>query len=124
MSVLPTISPGWVGSSETWEHHCLRGAGFNAKTRHHDIVESRRDRVGRTLELEESRNGALWVSGQGFTPPEIVERLVQNRGAVDRHRMTDAPVEERSLLWVHQRSVPRSRSLRAMMLRWISAVPP
>ena len=36
----------------------------------------------------------------------------------------DAALEERALGRLHQRSAPRSRRRRAMMLRWISALPP
>ena len=38
--------------------------------------------------------------------------------------VTDAALEERALGRLHQRSAPRSRRRRAMMLRWISALPP
>ena len=35
-----------------------------------------------------------------------------------------APLEQAAVLAVHQRSSPRSRRRRAMMFRWISALPP
>ena len=38
--------------------------------------------------------------------------------------VAEAPLEELQVVAVHQRSFPRSRSRRAMMLRWISALPP
>ena len=64
------------------------------------------------------------VGGEGVLPAELVEGGVEVGARRRRGGVLDALGEELALLGVHHRSGPRSRSRRATMLRWISALPP
>ncbi len=87
-------------------------------------VERGRGAVARALHLEEDGHRRPGVLRQRVGPPERVERRIERRAGVRLHGVAQAPLEQRALGAVHQRSLPRSSSRRAMMLRWISAVPP
>ena len=80
-------------------------------------VERARGRMGRpeTLEEDGHRGGAIGFERVG--PPQVVECGIE-RGADGRlGGVPDATLEERALGPLHQRSAPRSRRRRAMMLR-------
>ena len=64
------------------------------------------------------------VGVQRVGPSQIVERAVERGAARCLGGVPDAALEERPLRRLHQRSAPRSRRRRAMMLRWTSALPP
>ena len=64
------------------------------------------------------------VGGQGVTPAELVEGGVERVAGVAAVAWPQALGEQLAVVGVHQRSVPRSSSRRATMLRWISALPP
>ena len=78
----------------------------------------------RALEQKEGRHRRLRVQRESLVPPELEEGGVERLTAVGRDGMLQAPLEENAVGRVHHRSGPRSRSRRAMMFRWISAVPP
>ncbi len=61
---------------------------------------------------------------EGFGPAELVEGRVEGRAGVLVDGVAQASLEQLEVLAVHQRSLPRSSRRRAMMLRWISALPP
>ena len=64
------------------------------------------------------------VGAQRVAPAEVVERGVERRTVGGLGGVPDAALEQGALGRLHQRSAPRSSSRRAMMLRWISALPP
>ena len=78
------------------------------------------------LELEqESTTAARGSIGQRVQPAELGERGVERRTRVRLGRVARGFARRaRRSVAVHQRSFPRSSSRRAMMLRWISALPP
>ena len=90
----------------------------------HDGFERRRRGVVRPLEFEQDRYRVALVDRERVAPTEVDERGVESGPGVHRGRVADAAGEERADVSIHYRSSPRSRSRRAMMLRWISEVPP
>ena len=89
-----------------------------------DIVEGGGRRVGTPLKLEEHRHRNAPVDLQRVTPTQLTEGHVELLPALALGCAAQAPLEELALGAVHHRSVPRSSRRRAMMLRWISALPP
>ena len=61
---------------------------------------------------------------QGVTPSDAVQDLVDPRPGVRGHGVAQRAPEQGEIVGVHQRSLARSSSRRAMMLRWISEPPP
>ena len=62
--------------------------------------------------------------GQRVAPAEVVEGSVERRTSGCFRGVAHPALEERALRRLHQLSAPMSRRRRAMMLRWISALPP
>ena len=77
-----------------------------------------------TLERKEGGDRRLGVVAERIVPPELEQRGVERLASVLSHRVLQTPREEDEVAGVHHRSAPRSRSRRAMMFLWISAVPP
>ena len=80
--------------------------------------------MGRTLRLEEHGDRRRRIGRQRVTPTDVVQRGVERLGGARLGRTADRGGERLALRLIHQRSSPSARSLRAMMLRWISALPP
>ena len=112
---------GRVGAAEGGQDH---GVGMRAEGFGEDPVERGGGGVGEALVLEQEGDGGLRVDGQGVAPAQLVERGVEVVAGVRGGGVAQAPVEELAVLGVHHRSLPRSRRRLAMMLRWISALPP
>ncbi len=64
------------------------------------------------------------IGGEGVAPSQLVEGDIEGGTRLLGRGLSEAPLEQAALLAVHQRSSPRSRRRRAMMFRWISALPP
>ena len=88
------------------------------------MVQGRGRRVLGTLERKEGGDRRLCVVAERIVPPELEQRGVERLATVHSHGVLQAPLEEDEVAGVHHRSAPRSRSRRAMMFLWISAVPP
>ena len=82
------------------------------------------DGGGGALEGEEGGDRLPRVVRQGVGPAQLEQGGIERRAGVRLDGVAQAPLERVPLRAVHQRSVPRSSSRRAMMFRWISAVPP
>ena len=67
-----------------------------------------------------SRVSCVRASGHPSSDQVGIER----RAGVRLDGVAQAPLEHVPVVAVHQRSAPRSSNRRAMMFRWISAVPP
>ncbi len=90
----------------------------------HDLVE-RGGRAARlSLRFEEDGDRGLRVRRQGVRPAERGQRAVECGTVMICHRPLQALGQQLALDCLHHRSAPRSRSRRAMMLRWISMLPP
>ena len=73
---------------------------------------------------KEGRDRRLCVVAERIVPPELEQCRLERLAVVHPHGVLQAPLEEDEIAGVHHRSAPRSRSRRAMMFLWISAVPP
>ena len=87
-------------------------------------VERARRGVRRPEALEEDGDGGGAVGVQRIGPSQILQRGIERGTAGAARGVADTGHEEGALRGLHQRSAPRSRRRRAMMLRWISALPP
>ncbi len=76
------------------------------------------------LELEEGRHRRVRVVGERVAPAQFVEIGVELSSGVTLCRRAEAALEQLEVGAVDHRSSPRSSRRRAMMLRWISALPP
>jgi hypothetical protein len=110
--------------AERRQHDGRRQSDLEPQRGAQDVVERGGRDVRGALELEQDRHGGAPVDGERVLPAELVERGVERRAGVLRGGVAEAALEEVEVGAVHQRSFPRSRSRRAMMLRWISALPP
>ena len=114
---------GCVAATGRREHHGARRRVEPEALQHHGAERTGRG-SGPALLLERQRHGVGPVARQGVVPTELAERLVERGARRRRHDVRQAPLEQLAVLGVHQRSSPRSSRRRAMMLRWISALPP
>ena len=81
--------------------------------------------AGLALELEQQRHRRPPVDRRARRPAQLGQGGVELGSGAALGRMAQAACSNSSSsLGVHQRSLPRSSRRRAMMLRWISAVPP
>ena len=71
-----------------------------------------------------SETADRWIVGQRVGPPQIVECGVERRRRWSGRWRRAGSARTGEVLGVHHRSFPRSRRRRAMMFRWISALPP
>jgi hypothetical protein len=121
----PGADPSWRGGPPK-EREDDRGATavLRAERGGQQPVECGGVDDGRPLCLEKQRDGRAPVGHQSIPPPELVERCVERLVAARLGGAADAASEELKLGRFHQRSSPSPSNLRAMMLRWISALPP
>jgi hypothetical protein len=118
-----------------------RAARRKPARRQQHVVEQRRVRSGLAEQPEHHRYRDLRLVGEQFPPAQLGQREVQDCAGRRRHRLAERLGEQVQLglvhgvhgahgaptahgVHVHAHSLPRSSSRRAMMLRWISAVPP
>ena len=100
------------------------GPAFRPEGGADDGVEGRRRWRWPALLLEQGRHGRRGSAEQRLVPAELVEGAVEGRARGGPAGPAEAPLEQVALVVVHHRSAPRSSRRRAMMFRWISAVPP
>ena len=89
-----------------------------------DAVEGAGGGAGLALEGEQQRHRRPPVDLERVGPAQLGQGGVERGAGVALGGVAEAPLEQLQLLAVHQRSLPRSSRRRAMMLRWISALPP
>jgi hypothetical protein len=89
-----------------------------------DVVERRGRRTRFTLELEQPRHRRSLIERERVVPPQLPQRDVQRLARVLLRCIAEAAFEQLEVVPFDHRSFPRSSNRRAMMLRWISAVPP
>lgn len=70
------------------------------------------------------RDGDVRLLREEFGPAEVAQGGVQRLSRRRSHRLAECLGEQMLFGGVHGYSLPRSSSRRAMMFRWISAVPP
>ena len=118
--------PGGVDGPERGQHHRRRRRRAARRGRRRAPTSSADDVRGRrALELEQRGDRGLGVHARASLPAQLGERGVERRRRSWSSVACWRPVgEQLALGGVHHRSVPRSRRRRAMMLRWISALPP
>ena len=123
----PSSRPGGAPPAERRAARRRRSASASSAERAGDArgrapTRWRRPRpAARTAATTAARGSSPSASCQ----PELVERGVE-RGARCARSVAwrEAALEQLEVVAVHQRSLPRSSRRRAMMLRWISALPP
>ncbi len=80
--------------------------------------------LARPAASKRSGDGGPTIGRQRIAPSEVVERAVEGLATPGLDGAGHAAREERELLVLHHRSSPRPSRRRAMMLRWISELPP
>jgi hypothetical protein len=109
-----------------------RAAGREPARRQKHVVEQRRVRSRLAEQPERQRCRDLRHAGEQVPPAQLGQREVEDTAGRRQHRLPERLGEQVKLGLVHSvpagrvhaHSFPRSSSRRAMMLRWISAVPP
>jgi hypothetical protein len=116
-----------------------RAARRQPARRQQHVVEQRRVRSGLAEQPEHHRYRDFRQVGEQLPPAQLGQREVEDTPGRREHRLPERLGEQvqlglarcvygvrgaRTAHGVHAYSFPRSSSLRAMMLRWISAVPP
>lgn len=99
------------------EHDPCLGCVVQPEGVQDDVAQGGRRDVAGTLAFEEGGDSGARFDGQRLRPPDLLEGRVEGPSRVPLRGVADAPCEQLEVLAVHQRSFPRSRRRRAMMLR-------
>jgi hypothetical protein len=110
--------------TERGQHRADRRAPLQPQAGAEHGVECRGVGVGPAELFEQGRHRHGGIHRQRLVPSDLVKGAIEGGAAGGFAGVPKGPLEQPPVVRVHHRSDPRSRRRRAMMFRWISAVPP
>jgi hypothetical protein len=115
---------GWSRVADRRQHHRGVAVELDPEREGDHAVERRRGDARLALQFEEPGDRSARIEGQRVVPPELGDRGVELGAGVLLGRSAQAALEQLEVVILDHRSFPSSSNLRAMMLRWISELPP
>ena len=99
-----------IPPSERGQDQPGRLGSRSRKGKPEDGLDRRTGGRRRALELEEHRDGRLWLRRKRFVPTELRERMIERFTGVSLGGPPHAPFEQLAIAFVHQCDDPRSSS--------------